>query len=191
MLHAWARLLGLLSLIVWVSATVFVATLFVNRTNAVLVSTLSASDDGQQAAAAASPGDDETALYYLRFDMAACGLGVTGSLMLSMVLWCVKRPYGVRFFKSLEDGGTKEEKRVSVVSSCGSKRSSMSASDAGSAGSISGDTVVAVASAAATVVGGAGGDCEKGDGTLKVDGEKQVPNAPLPKPPGGYPKGED
>lgn len=175
-LHAWARLLGLLTLLGWVSAMAFVTTLFVHRTNAALVASLSppGAED-----AAAEARDAEKAMYYLRFDMAACAVGVAGSLALSLMLWCVARPYGVGFYKKYEEekGGGGGEMSVREV---GRKRCS-STTDAGSV--MSGETAV---SASAGTGDGAGCDelTLKGDGGEQPEPEKARPQQMVP---GGYP----
>lgn len=153
----------------------FVTTLFVHRTNAALVASLlaaSAADaDGNIDAGADSreTSDAEKAMYYLRFDMAACAVGVAGSLALSMMLWCVARPYGVGFYKKYEEGGSEGGMSVSEV---GRKRCS-STTDAGSV--MSGETAVS-ASAGAGDGGGDGGGAGDDELKLKDDGgEKPGP----------------
>lgn len=149
----------------------FVTTLFVHRTNAALAASLS--PPGAEAR------DAEKAMYYLRFDMAACAVGVAGSLALSLMLWCVARPYGVGFYKKYEEekGGGGGEMSVREV---GRKRCS-STTDAGSV--MSGETAV---SASAGTGDGAGGDelTLKGDGGEQPEPEKARPQQMVP---GGYP----
>lgn len=169
----------------------FVTTLFVHRTNAALVASLlaaSAADaDGNIDAGADSreTSDAEKAMYYLRFDMAACAVGVAGSLALSMMLWCVARPYGVGFYKKYEEeGGSEGGMSVSEV---GRKRCS-STTDAGSV--MSGETAVS-ASAGAGDGGGDGGGAGDDELKLKDDGgEKPGPEKharPQQHVPGGFP----
>lgn len=167
----------------------FVTTLFVHRTNAALVASLlaaSAADADGNISAGEDPAevsDAEKAMYYLRFDMAACAVGVAGSMALSMMVWCAARPYGVGFYKKYEEEGGEEEKGGTSVSEVGRKRCS-STTDAGSV--MSGETAVSASAGGGDVSAGAGDEELK----LKEDGgEQPEPEKAKPqqKVPGGYP----
>ena len=191
-MHAWARLLGLLTLLGWIGAFAIVTTLFVHRTKAALVSSL-LSAEGGDGAEVGEASDVEKALYYLRFDMAACSVGVAGSLALSMMLWCVPRPYGVGFYKKYEGGGGKDgwaEDGGANVSAARSKRSS-STTDAGSV--MSGETAVSASAGAGAGAGDGDGDAAGGDKDLKLKddgGEKPGLERAQRHVPGHFPQGE-
>ncbi|KAK1835736.1 hypothetical protein QBC39DRAFT_339499 [Podospora conica] len=184
-LHAWTRLLSFLALLSWIGALTFVVTLLRQRTEAALV--LSGEGDD-----ATGDPDFDKAMYYLRYGMGASIVGVVGSLLLTLVVWCVKRPYGVTFYKKVDvwDGGVFVRPPSVSAAAARSKRSSTSsATDAGSV--MSGETAVAPpASAEAAAAPGVGEKEQKlkDDVGVQPDRDRRY-RSPSPQrgPPGGFP----